>query len=63
MGILSFIKVYQFRHPDVSSNAHKVFLSIGCVLVLEVCGIYFESTVFWAIFLLLYFIFIVIKEG
>ena len=60
MGILSFIKVYQFRHPDVSSNAHKVFLSIGCVLVLEVCGIYFESTVFWTIFLILYFIFIVI---
>ena len=60
MGILSFIKVYQFRHPDVSSNAHKVFLSIGFVLVLEVCGIYFESTVFWTIFLILYFTVIVL---
>ena len=60
MGILSFIKVYQFRHPDVSSNAHKVFLSIGLVLVVEVCGIYFESTVFWAIFLTFYFIIIVL---
>ena len=60
MGILSFIKVYQFRHPDVSSNAHKVFLSIGLVLVLEVCGIYFESTVFWTIFLIIYAIFIIL---
>jgi hypothetical protein len=55
MGILSFIKVYQFRHPDISSNAHKVFLSIGLVMLIEVCGIYFESTVFWVLFLCIYF--------
>ena len=54
MGILSFIKVYQFRHPDITSNAHKIFLSIGLVMLIEVCGIYFESTTFWVLFLCFY---------
>ena len=44
---LALIKIYQFRHPDIVSKAYKVFLCLGCVMLLEVIGIFFESTLFW----------------
>ena len=55
IAILCFIKIYQFRHPDVSSNAYKAFLGIGLVMLLEALGIFYESTLFWAMLLLIYF--------
>ena len=56
IAILCFIKIYQFRHPDVSSNAYKAFLGIGLVMLLEALGIFYESPAFWAILLLTYFV-------
>ena len=56
IAILCFIKIYQFRHPDVSSNAYKAFMGIGLVMLFEALGIFYGTTLFWAIFLLTYFI-------
>ena len=56
IAILCFIKIYQFRHPDVASNAYKVFLGVGVVMLLEVFGIFYESTLFWTSLLLMYFL-------
>ena len=53
-SVLAIIKIYQFRHPDIVSKAYKVFLCLACVMLLEVIGIYFESTLFWVLTLLGY---------
>ena len=51
---LALIKIYQFRHPDIVSKAYKVFLCLGGVMLLEVLGIFFESTLFWVLTLIGY---------
>ncbi len=37
---------FQFRHPDITSNAHIVFVIIGLALVAEVAGYYFNKFVY-----------------
>ena len=54
MAVLVFLKVYQFRHPDITSNAYTVFSFISVALFLEVIGYYFNNVVFWAVFLFAY---------
>ena len=54
LAVLCFIKIYQFRHPDASSNAYKAFFGIALVMFLEVMGIYMKNTAFWIFLLLLY---------
>ena len=36
ISVLMIVKIYQFRHPDVSSGAYKVFLLLSFVLLIEV---------------------------
>ncbi len=36
ISVLVFLKVYQFRHPDITSEAHVVFSIIGLALFAEV---------------------------
>lgn len=38
LATLCFIKIYQFRHPDITSNAYKVFFGLGVIMLLEVAG-------------------------
>eukprot|EP00095_Tigriopus_kingsejongensis_P005827 snap_masked-scaffold425_size175135-processed-gene-0.10 protein:Tk05827 transcript:snap_masked-scaffold425_size175135-processed-gene-0.10-mRNA-1 annotation:"sid1 transmembrane family member 1" len=54
IAVLSFMKIYQFRHPDVASNAYKVFFGLGLVMFFEVMGIFYESTLFWILSLVAY---------
>lgn len=54
IAVLGFLKVYQFRHPDATSNAYTVFSLISLALLLEVLGIYFTHIFFWGLFLALY---------
>merc|ERR1712029_387481 len=49
-AILMFLKVYQFRHPDVTANAYKVFSVVCLTLIVEVIGYYSSNSVFWLIF-------------
>ena len=44
---LLIIKIYQLRHPGMSSNAYKVFLGISVVIFLNVIGIFQQNTTFW----------------
>ena len=46
--------MYQFRHPDITSNAHIVFALIGIALLFEVVGYYNDSGWFWILFILAY---------
>ena len=54
IAVLIFLKVYQFRHPDITSNAHSVFLVIGFALFIEVLGYYNDTYFFWIFFILCY---------
>ena len=57
LAMLCFLKMYQFRHPDVVSSAYKAFFGLGLVMFFEVLGIFYgHSTVFWVIFLTAYFV-------
>lgn len=55
IATLSFMKIYQFRHPDIASNAYKVFFGLGMVMFFEVLGIFFGTTLFWILSLVAYF--------
>ena len=56
IAVLCFIKIYQFRHSDASSNAYKVFFGISMIMFLEVLGIFLNNTFFWIFSLVLYFL-------
>ena len=51
-------QVYQFRHHDVTSTAHLVFLGIGVTLIFEVVGYFTNHPIFWALFILFYITFV-----
>ena len=53
---LTFVKVYQFRHPDITPNAYYIFAMIVLLLIFEVLGYYLEGWVFWVLFVLTYLI-------
>jgi hypothetical protein len=60
MMILVFIKIYQFRHPDIATNSYHSMYAFAVVLIMEALSLYIFSTP-WKI--LFYFIFCVIYLG
>ena len=56
IAILLFLKIYQFRHPDVTANAYKVFALVSLALTIEVISYYSSNIVFWFIFIMGYLI-------
>jgi len=60
MAILMYIKLYQNRHPDISSNSLQAYLVLGAALILEAVSIYYSSVTFWAIFCTIYILSIIL---
>jgi len=54
LAILMYIKLYQNRHPDISSNSLQAYLILGIALILEAISIYYSTPVFWVIFCTIY---------
>ena len=54
------MQVYQFRHHDVTSTAHLVFLVIALALIFEVVGIFTSSVFFWVLFIFFYISFVLV---
>ena len=54
IALLSLVKLYQKRHPDVASSAYKVFLGVGAVLLMEVLGIFTGNAAYWVIAVMIY---------
>ena len=56
--LLLLIQVYQFRHPDISTNAYPAMYMFVLALALEACSLYITSTqgkaVFYTIFSVFY---------
>eukprot|EP00092_Neocalanus_flemingeri_P003998 GFUD01004304.1.p1 GENE.GFUD01004304.1~~GFUD01004304.1.p1 ORF type:complete len:841 (-),score=194.19 GFUD01004304.1:230-2752(-) len=58
MMILVFIKIYQFRHPDISTNAYQSMYWFVVILGMEALSLYIFSGlwkgIFYSIFCILY---------
>ena len=54
--VLVVTKVYQFRHPDITLNSHKLFSIIAVILTFESIGYYTKDEVFIIIFIASYLI-------
>jgi len=56
--MLSMIKIYQTRHPDINANAYLVFGVLAFVIILGLTGIMYEGPVLFALFTCLHLIMI-----
>jgi len=54
IAILIYIKLFQNRHPDVTSNSLKAYIVLGLALILEALSLYFSHPLFWVVFCILY---------
>ena len=58
MLILTFIKIYQFRHPDISFNAYNCMYGFVIILIFEAISIYLnrfvDKMIFYGVFAVLY---------
>ena len=54
IALLCFLKLYQLRHPDVTSSAYKVFLGVGMVMLMEIVGVFWSGPAFWITSLVMY---------
>ena len=51
--VLIFLKIYQFRHPDITANAYVIFSTIAVMLVFEAVGYYSPSKAVFLLFTVL----------
>ena len=58
ISVLAIVKTYQFRHPDVTASAYKIFFGIALLLLLNVTGIFLNGTLFWIVGFIIYFYFL-----
>ena len=56
MLILSFIKIYQFRHPDLVFEAFHVMYSFSILIAMEAASIYISSTISKVVFNLIFIV-------
>lgn len=59
MAMIMFVKIFQFRHPDLTANAYKLFFVVAMIMFFEVIGIFFGNNFFWVTLLIGYSIGIV----
>ena len=52
--ILSYVKIYQFRHPDTTANAFSIFAFLGVLILLEALILHINSWYAYALFLVFY---------
>lgn len=54
MAVLIFLKVFQFRHSDITPSPYKTYLLISFMLTVEVAGYFVDNLIFWIVFSLSY---------
>ena len=52
--VMIFLKMYQFRHPDITANAYVIYLFIAIMLIFEAIGYYSSPGVYMFIFIITY---------
>ena len=53
IAMLLFLKVYQFRHPDITLKARIIFLLMSIPLIIEVVSYFTTELTFWIVFCLI----------
>ena len=56
IAILSMLKIYQFRHPDLHANAYKSFGALAFVIFVGVLGVVDSNLYFWIFFTICYIV-------
>lgn len=54
MAGLLMLKIYQLRHPDVNPHAYTAYIFLSLTILVEVVGVYVQTTYFWVMFATLY---------
>ena len=54
MSVLMFIKIYQFRHPDITPNPHLAFSILVVMLIFEAIGYHVPNGVYTFLFIATY---------
>ena len=63
MTILTFCKLYQFRHPDIASNAFGIFVFIVIMMSFEAIGYYSPSDAYLFVFVGAYLLSLFVLVG
>ncbi|CAB3250871.1 unnamed protein product [Arctia plantaginis] len=62
LAVLSMIKIYQARHPDINARAHATFAVLAVLLFLVVWGVLGGGPLFWSLFTVIHiFSFLIIS--
>ncbi|CAF4905303.1 unnamed protein product [Pieris macdunnoughi] len=54
LAVLSTIKIYQARHPDINARAHATFGVLAVIIAFVVWGVLGGGRVFWGVFTVLH---------
>ncbi|XP_048480438.1 SID1 transmembrane family member 2 [Plutella xylostella] len=54
LAVVSMVKIYQSRHPDVNARAHATFGVLAVMIALVVWGVLGGGAFFWALFTVLH---------
>ena len=54
LSVLIFLKVFQFRHSDITPSPRISYLLISVILVVEVIGYFVDNIIFWIFFIVFY---------
>ncbi|XP_037772501.1 SID1 transmembrane family member 1-like [Penaeus monodon] len=50
ISVMSMLKIYQTRHPDINASASAAFAALALAVVLGVIGVLTGTTLFWVVF-------------
>ncbi|KAJ8721751.1 hypothetical protein PYW07_002526 [Mythimna separata] len=54
LAVLSMVKIYQSRHPDINARAHATFGVLAVLIALVVWGVLGGGPLFWSVFTVLH---------
>lgn len=54
LSVLSMVKIYQSRHPDINARAHATFGVLAVLIALVVWGVLGGGPLFWSVFTVLH---------
>ena len=57
LSTLIFMKIYQFRHSDITTNAYALVSIVGLMLILETASYYSPPDIYLGVFILTYIFF------
>ena len=51
LGVISTLKLYQSRHPDIHVSSQKVFLFLALCILVNVIGVFYGKAHLWFVIL------------